>query len=182
MKKIILTHVFLLVILTGSLMGIKPTHAQQVFAYPKAGQSPQQQSQDQFECHQWAVGQTGYNPQAPQAPTSGGYAPVAPPPQSERRGAKGFWGSAARGAALGAAGGAIAGDAGKGAAIGSLTGALFGGIRRRSRQQEAAAWEQQRHQQMQRQQQQMAQVQQQSAGNFNRAFAICMNARNYQVQ
>ena len=181
MRNLLMMKVFALTFLAGPFFDVGTTYAQEVFAYPKAGQSQQQQAQDRFECHQWAVGQTGYNPQAPQPPTGGGYVPAAPPPQSSS-GAKGFWGSAAKGAALGAAGGAIAGDAGKGAAIGTLTGALFGGIRRRSQAQERAAWERQRQQQMQQQQQQMAQAQQQGVGNFNRAFAVCMNARNYQVQ
>ncbi len=176
---VLILFVFAITISSASVVS-----AQQVFAYPKGGQSQKQQGQDRYECHNWAVGQTGYNPQAPQVPqvpTSGGYA-SAPPPSPSGSGAKGFWGSAARGAALGAAGGAIAGDAGKGAAIGSLAGALLGGVKRRSRQQERAAWERQRQQQAQQQQQQMAYAQQQGSGNFNRAFAACMNARNYQVQ
>jgi hypothetical protein len=36
-----------------------------VFAYVKDGQSQEQQSKDQFECNQWAVQQTGYDPAAP---------------------------------------------------------------------------------------------------------------------
>ena len=31
-------------------------------AYPRNGQSDQQQSQDKFECHNWAKGQTGFDP------------------------------------------------------------------------------------------------------------------------
>ena len=30
--------------------------------YPRNGQSPQQQGQDKFECHNWAKGQTGFDP------------------------------------------------------------------------------------------------------------------------
>lgn len=33
-----------------------------LMAYPKSGQSAEQQSKDKFECHQWAVGQTGFDP------------------------------------------------------------------------------------------------------------------------
>ncbi len=168
-----------------------PASAQQVFAYPKAGQSQQQQMQDRGECNQWAVGQTGYNPSAPQPPAEG-YAPLPPPPETRSgvlglgsggmfRG-RGLLGDAATGAALGAAGGAIAGNAGKGAAIGSLAGALLGGVKRRSRRQERAAWERQRQQQSQYQHQQMAMARQQGQQNYARAFAVCMNARNYQVQ
>jgi hypothetical protein len=33
-----------------------------LIAYPRNGQSDQQQSQDKFECHNWAKGQTGFDP------------------------------------------------------------------------------------------------------------------------
>ena len=136
--------------LVWGVVGIKPAGAQSVFAYPKAGQSQDQQMRDQAECRQWAMQQTGYNPSAPPAPTGGGYVP--PPPQTSSSGSggmfqgRGLFRGAARGAALGAAGGAIAGDAGKGAAIGALTGTLLGGIRRRSRERERQAWMRQREQ------------------------------------
>ena len=52
------------------VVGIKPAEAQ-TYAYPKAGQSQQQQSIDQAECRQWAMQQTGYNPSAPPAPVGG---------------------------------------------------------------------------------------------------------------
>src|SRR3569833_1531844 len=32
------------------------------FMYPKNGQSQDEQSKDRFECHQWSVGQTGFDP------------------------------------------------------------------------------------------------------------------------
>jgi hypothetical protein len=35
-----------------------------LFVYAAHGQSEQQQSQDKWECHQWAVGQTGFDPTA----------------------------------------------------------------------------------------------------------------------
>jgi hypothetical protein len=44
-----------------------------VFAYPKNGQTAEQQSKDTFECHQWAAGQTGFDP------TLAGSAPAATP-------------------------------------------------------------------------------------------------------
>ena len=88
-------------------------HAQGPYVYPARGQSPEQQSRDQYECHNWAVSQTGVNPTVAAAPPAQG----------------GAVRGAARGAAVGAVGGAIAGDAGKGAAIGAATGGVFGGIR-----------------------------------------------------
>jgi hypothetical protein len=38
--------------------------------YPKNGQTQDQVAKDKFECHQWAVGQTGYDP------TTGASAPA----------------------------------------------------------------------------------------------------------
>jgi hypothetical protein len=133
--------------------------AQNIIAYPARGQGPQQQDRDRYECYNWAVQQTGYNPQqyagstAPPPPVGGGALP-----------------GAARGAALGAVGGAIGGDAGKGAAIGAGVGGLFGGMRRREAEQ----------QQYQAQQQQATASAQRSAG-FNRAMGACLQGRGYTV-
>jgi hypothetical protein len=33
-----------------------------LYTYPKAGQSPEKQAQDRFECHSWANGQSGFDP------------------------------------------------------------------------------------------------------------------------
>jgi hypothetical protein len=110
-----------------------PQHgqAQGLVIYPGKGQSQTQQDQDRYECHRWAVQQSGFDPTQGSATTASPYGP------SPLRGA-------ARGAAIGAVGGAIGGDAGKGAAIGAATGALIGGFRRRdqARQQQSAAQQQ----------------------------------------
>ena len=39
--------------------------------YPKNGQSKDQQAADQFECHTWAKGQTGFDPTQPGGGTPG---------------------------------------------------------------------------------------------------------------
>ncbi len=132
----------------------------EVFAYPKGGQTQEQFQQDQYQCHQWATGQTGFDPMRP--PPS---AP-APPPQygGAVRGAAG-------GAALGAIGGAIAGDAGKGAAIGAGVGAAAGMMRQASRNQQYA------------QAQQQAQAQQHAArAQYDKAYAVCLEGRGYHVR
>lgn len=36
-----------------------------VFVYPKNGQSEQQQATDKYECHKWAVSQSGFDPTVP---------------------------------------------------------------------------------------------------------------------
>lgn len=79
------------------------------YVYPAKGQSAEQQEKDQYECHQWAVQQTGFDPSQPVEQST---------PRSS------VAGGAARGAALGAVGGAIGGDAGKGAAVGAAVGGL----------------------------------------------------------
>ena len=39
--------------------------------YPKNGQTKEQQAADQFECHNWAKGQTGFDPTQPGGGVSG---------------------------------------------------------------------------------------------------------------
>jgi len=39
--------------------------ANQLFTYPKNGQTQDQQAQDRYECHSWAAGQTGFDPTQP---------------------------------------------------------------------------------------------------------------------
>lgn len=36
-----------------------------LFVYPKNGQSPQQEANDKYECHKWAVSQSGFDPTVP---------------------------------------------------------------------------------------------------------------------
>ena len=41
------------------------TGADQLFIYPKQGQSEEQQAKDRYECHRWAVEQTAFDPTQP---------------------------------------------------------------------------------------------------------------------
>lgn len=148
------------------------------FAYPKAGQNQEKQSFDQFECHQWSVQQSGFDPTKPPEPVPQAYA-QSPPPSTDQGG---MVRGAARGATLGLVGGAIAGDAGKGAAIGAGMGALGGTMRRRQAHREREQWEAQQRQQQQQMQQQAEQQRAQQQQAYDRAWSACMSARNYQVQ
>jgi len=38
---------------------------EEIFVYPKNGQSEEQQSTDRYECHRWAVDRTGFDPTRP---------------------------------------------------------------------------------------------------------------------
>ena len=106
--------------------------AQNVIAYPAQGQSADRQSRDRYECHLWAVQQSGFDPSQQVA-----YAAPPPGPPVTTSPLQG----AARGAAIGAVGGAIGGNAGKGAAIGAGAGALIGGIRRHEQRQQQAYYQ-----------------------------------------
>ncbi len=75
--------------------------------------------------------------------------------------ARGTVGGAARGAAGGAAIGAIAGDAGKGAAAGAVVGGMRGRRRAVEGERRQAATER---------------------NSYDRAFAACMEARDYTVR
>lgn len=97
--------------------------ASDMYAYPKQGQSADQQSKDDYDCYSWATRQTGYDPRRPTSSYSDSG-------QSTGRGLLG-------GALLGAAVGEIAGGkGGEGAAIGGLLGGVRG---HRSGQQQAQA-------------------------------------------
>jgi cell division septation protein DedD len=129
--------------------------------YPAKGQSAEQQQKDEFECHQWAVQQTGYDPtraqQAPQQQTTQSGRPVA-------RGAAG-------GALVGAGIGSLSGKAGKGAAIGAGVGVLAGGAKQRQQQQQQAAANQQAQE-----------AQQAQTDRYNKAKQACLEGKGYTVK
>ena len=128
--------------------------------YPKGKQSAEQQSKDKYECHDWAVQQTGFDPMKSYSTEPA--APVGRQPNAVR--------GAARGAAAGAVVGAVAGDAGKGAAAGAAGGAMVGAVRRRD--QEYA-----RNQQRSQNEAALAG----ERANYDRAVKTCLEARNYSV-
>jgi hypothetical protein len=45
-----------------------PPQPQKIFVYPNNGQSPEQTDRDRYECHNWAVQETGVDPSRPDAP------------------------------------------------------------------------------------------------------------------
>jgi hypothetical protein len=102
-----------------------------MFIYPAKGQNQAKQDKDRYECHSWAVQQTGFDPNMPQSANSqpSQQRSSSPPPVLQ---------GAARGATLGAIGGAITGNAGKGAAAGAAMGGVVGGFRRRDEKMQQA--------------------------------------------
>jgi len=153
-------------IICALLAGTARAQNGDLYVYPAKGQSQEKQDKDRYECHAWAVKQTGVDPSRPPAMAPNGAAgqPYQP---SQPHVVKG----AARGAALGAVGGAITGSAGKGAAAGAAMGGLAGGFRRRDERQQQSA-QQQANVQAAQQNQRIA---------YNRALAACLQGRGYTV-
>ncbi len=134
--------------------------AQQQYIYPAKGQSPETQKQDEYECHVWASGQTGYDPtrseQAASTSTSGS-------------GGSGTGRALARGAATGAVVGAAT-DNKVGAS--AVAGAAIGGAVNKGSTQRAA----------QKSQQQAAAELQTKKNEYARARSACLEGRGYTVK
>ena len=129
------------------------------YVYPSKGQTQEQQDRDKYECNQWAVSQSGFDPGNPSATSTS---------SQEAQGRAG--GGAARGAAVGAVGGAIEGDPGARAASGAVRGGVIGAIIRRRQRNKAE------------QEQEQAQATNASGQeSYSRAFAACMQGRGYAV-
>jgi uncharacterized protein YcfJ len=129
--------------------------------YPAKGQSEAQQSQDEGECHQWAVKTTAVDPARLAAETSSG--------EVYQRHHSAL-GGAARGAIGGLLVGAIAGDAGKGAEIGAGAGAISGSMQGR------------RDIEMQHQVAENAHAEQRAQLQlYDRAYGACLSGRGYTV-
>jgi len=129
------------------------------YIYASKGQTQEQQDRDKYECNQWAVSQSGFDPSNPSLTSTSSQ-------QAQDRAG----GGAARGAAVGAVGGAIEGDPGARAASGAARGGVFGAIRRRRERNEAE------------QEQERAQTASASSlESYNRALAACMQGRGYAV-
>jgi outer membrane lipoprotein SlyB len=179
MKKIMVVTVLL------SLAGLPLVEAQQktlastmeIYVFPNKGQAADQQSQDEAECYNWAVNQTGSDPfdlskqsQQTQAQTEQAKKDVKG--SSRGSGAGGAVGGAAAGAVIGSI---VSDDAGKGAAYGAAAG-LIGG-RRRGKSKEKSA-QKSIEQQGQQQQQQIAG----QMDNFKKAFSVCLESKEYMVK
>jgi hypothetical protein len=157
-----------------------------VFVFGRNSQTPDQQLKDEADCYGAAKQQSGIDPKAP-APAG----KTAEQKQAEQKAAAdnaetpsgGRVKGAARGAAGGAAIGAIAGDAGKGAGAGAVAGTMRGGATQRQAaagaKKEAAA-KVAAEQKAEEERTKLAHAE--GLDTFQRAFAACMDARNYSVK
>src|SRR5579864_1418662 len=154
-----------------------------MFAFPKNGQNADQQLKDESDCYGMAKQRTGLDPQKP-APAGPTAEQVQAAQKQAAQNADQVKGArvagAARGAAGGAAIGAIAGDAGKGAGAGAVAGTMRGGMKQReasaAAKKEAAA-KVAAEQKAEEERSKLAHAE--GLDTFQRAFAACMDARNY---
>jgi uncharacterized protein YcfJ len=140
---------------------------QRVYVYPANGQSSEQTERDRYECHVWAVQQTGVDPSRADASA---YERVvvqpANPPGS--------------GTVAGVIGGAIIGsiiggprNAGAGAIIGGATGGIIGSASDANAQAQARQTQQQINE--------SAAAGRARADSYRRAIGACLTGRGYTV-
>jgi hypothetical protein len=147
-----------------------PRPETRVFVYPLHGQSADLQDRDRYECHNWAVQQTGFDPSAPYVPPHLRVVVSSGPPPGA-------------GIATGAVAGAVIGaavsrpwEAGQGALIGAIAGAAIGGMA------ESAAAQGAREQAETHAEYARAAALEEQARNYVRALSACLAGRGYQVR
>ena len=140
---------------------------QKVFVYPNNGQSPEQTDRDRYECHVWAVQQTGVDPSRADANPYERVVvqPATPPGANTAAGAIG-------GAILGAL---IAGprNAGAGLVLGGVTGAVVGSSVDANNEQQARMTQAQLNA--------SASEGRARADSYRRALGACLEGRGYTV-
>ena len=144
----------------------------QVYFYPKAGQTTEQQSRDHYDCYNWAIKQTGFDPGQSAIPTNQRVRVVPMPPPGHDTAALAVAG-AVLGALIGgprhAVGGALVG-----ASAGAIAGATSDSARQEAARQQEEAYarqDQARDAQLER-----------KALDFRRAMSACIEGRGYSVR
>lgn len=143
-----------------------------LYMYPAKNQTPEQQNRDRYECHLWAVKQSGYDP---------GAAQLAPSQRVEVRSATAPGSDVAAGAVSGAVLGTIFSprhDNGVGTVFGAITGAMIGASSEQAKQQQAANIQQQYNEK----DKQRYAAQESQARNYIRAMTACAEGRGYTVR
>jgi hypothetical protein len=138
----------------------------QVYFYPKTGQSTEQQSRDHYDCYNWAVKQTGFDPGQSAIPTDERVRVVPMPPPGHDTATL-----AVAGAVLGALIGGPRHALG-GALIGASGGAMAGAASDAARQEEANA---------SRYHARDDRIAEKASG-FRRAMSSCLEGRGYSVR
>jgi len=143
-----------------------------VYAAPARGQSAGRQDRDRYECHVWAVRQTGVDPSIPQ-PRRRAPVEVYPDPPVGTDTSAGAFSGAVIGAAV-----SRPRHVGDGAAIGAAAGAVLGALSDGVRQSEANRIAASYRAQAAAENSQIDA----SADDYRRALAACLEGRGYAVR
>ncbi len=145
-----------------------PPPPQKIYVYPSNGQTPEQTDRDRYECHIWAVQQTGVDPSRPDGnPYARVVVQPATPPGA----------NTAAGAITGAILGSIIGgprNAGAGFVLGAATGAVVGSAADANAQAQARQTQQEINQ--------SAAEGRAQADSYRRAMGACLQGRGYTVK
>lgn len=143
----------------------------QVYFYPQKGQTVEQQSRDHYECYNWAIKETGFDPSLSPLPPEQRVRVVPLPPPGH---------DTAAFAVVGAVLGAILGGrhAAGGALIGAAGGAVAGAVSDTARQEEARRQEEAYSRMDQAHYSQFVQKEL----DFRRAMGACLEGRGYSVK
>ncbi|MCB1953009.1 MAG: glycine zipper 2TM domain-containing protein [Zoogloeaceae bacterium] len=138
--------------------------------YPARGQSARRADRDRYECHLWAVRQSGFDPARSPAPARASVRRVEPDPPTGT--------STTMGAVAGAVVGAAVANPQRtleGAAIGAVVGGVAGNAADNAREARAQAIEE-------RMADRRDQPREQRADNYRRAITACLEGRGYTVR
>lgn len=160
--------------------------AKQLYIYPNKGQHEEQQAKDRYECYQWAVKNTGVDPNTLEAPRGLAQVRVAIPENPKQ-------GAGAKGTIIGGAAGAVIGSLDDGGrrhhnhtAEGFIIGTIIGSIIGSSVEQKGATNAREAARAEARAEAQKnadARAQYEKAiDSYGRAFSACMEAREYTVR
>lgn len=143
-----------------------------IYYYPKAGQTAEQQSRDHYECYNWAVQQTGFDPNDIDIPAQARVEVVPVPSPGHDTAAM-----SVAGAIIGAL---IAGprDALEGAAVGAVGGAVIGAASDASRQETARQLEEAYAARYGTIELDL----ERKAAEFRKAMGACLEGRGYSVR
>ncbi|MET0293032.1 MAG: glycine zipper family protein [Steroidobacteraceae bacterium] len=145
-----------------------PVPPQRVFFYPERGQTADQQDRDRYECYNWAVRETGFDPSRRPLVRQQRQA-VVPAPSGA---------AAVGGAVLGAVlGAAVAGPGhtGQGLVVGGVAGGMLGAASEQSAQNQAEEYNASVARRVDRQYGR-------EMSDYRRAMGACLEGRGYSVK
>jgi len=138
-----------------------------VYAYPRNGQSDEQLDRDRYECHLWAVQQSGFDPSGPNVPPQQRVVVVREGPNQGATTAAGAFTGAIIGAAV-----SNPRNAGVGAIIGAIAGGALGAAAGSQPPQTTTIYQNNpAYRDMERQ-----------AASYRRAVMACLDGRGYTVR